>query len=108
MNAETTIPGDSHMPIVTVVAKLIANSDSVEAVKSELLKMIEPTRLEDGCIAYRLHQDNDDPSVFVFYETWQDITCLVQHTQSSHYQAYVAAVGNLISDKTVHKMTEIV
>ena len=96
------------MPIVTVVAKLIANRDSVEAVKSELIKMIEPTRQEDGCIAYRLHQDNDDPSVFVFYETWQDHTCLVQHTQSRHYQAFVAVVGNLMSDKTVHKMTEIV
>ena len=96
------------MPIVTVVAKLIANRNSVEAVKAELIKMIEPTRREEGCIAYRLHQDNNDPSVFVFYESWQDLACLVQHTQSNHYQAYIAAVGNLISDKVVHKLTEIV
>ncbi len=96
------------MPTVTVVAKLIANSDAVDTVKAELIKMIEPTRREDGCITYRLHQDNDDPSVFVFYETWQDLAYLVQHTQSSHYQAYIAAVGNLISDKVVHKLTEIV
>jgi Antibiotic biosynthesis monooxygenase len=73
------------MPIVTVVAKLIGNRDSVEAVKAELIKMIEPTRLEEGCIAYRLHQDNDDPSVFVFYETWQEY--------SGDVRCYFAMVG---------------
>jgi quinol monooxygenase YgiN len=96
------------MSIVTVVAKVTAKSDVIEAVKAELIKLIEPTRQEDGCIEYRLHQDNDDPSVFVFYESWQSLACLEQHTNSQHFQSYVAAVGNLITDKDVHKMTETV
>ena len=96
------------MSIVTVVAKVTAKSESIEAVKVELLKLIEPTRRENGCIEYRLHQDNDDPSVFVFYENWQSLACLEQHMNSQHFQSYVTAVGNLITDKVVHKMTEIV
>ena len=95
------------MSTVTVVAKLTAKSDNIEAVKTELLKMIAPTRKEEGCIEYRLHQDNDNPAVFVFYENWKGLACLEQHMKSQHFQAYVAAVGNLITEKTVYKMTEI-
>lgn len=95
------------MSTVTVVAKVIAKSNSIEAVKAELLKILTPTRQEEGCIEYRLHQDNDDPSVFVFYENWKNLACLEQHMNSAHFQAYVAAVGDLIADKVVHKMTEI-
>ncbi len=96
------------MPTVTVVAKVTAKSDAIEAVKTELLKMIAPTRKENGCIEYRLHQDNDNPAVFVFYENWMDISYLEQHMKSQHFLEYVAAVGDLIADKIVHKMTEIV
>lgn len=93
------------MSIVTVVAKLTVKADAIEVVKAELLKMIAPTRAEDGCIEYRLLQDNDDPAVFIFYENWESIACLERHMASEHFKCYVAAVGDLIADKVVHKMT---
>lgn len=96
------------MSVVTVVAKLIAKEDAVGLVKVELLKMVEPTRREPGCLAYRLHQDNADPRVFVFYETWQDLASLERHTATPHYTSYVAAVADALADKSVHKMTEII
>jgi quinol monooxygenase YgiN len=92
---------------ITIVAQVTAKSDAVEAVKAELLKMPEPTRQEEGCLEYRLHQDNDDPAVFVFYENWQSQACLDRHINSPHYRAYVAAVGELLAGKIVRKMTEI-
>lgn len=95
------------MSIVTVVAKLIANEVAVETVKSELLKMIEPTRMEDGCIEYRLHQDNDDPKVFIFFEMWENLACLERHMATPHFSCYIAAVEGMIAEKTVHKMTRI-
>ena len=96
------------MSTVTIVAKITAKNDAIEAVKAALLKMVTPTRQEEGCMEYRLHQDNGDPAVFVFYENWKSLTCLEQHMNSRHYQAYVAAVADLIADKIVHKMSEIV
>ena len=93
------------MPIVTVVAKLVVKEDSIETVKAELLKMIGPTRQEAGCIEYRLHQDNDNPAVFIFYENWQSMEALTSHIASQHYQSYVSAVTGLIAEKSVHKMT---
>ena len=91
----------------TVVAKLVAKKDSVEAVKTELLKLIVPTRNENGCIEYTLHQDNLDPAVFIFYETWESAASLEEHVRSEHYKSYVKAVEDLIQEKVVHKMTRI-
>jgi len=92
---------------LTVVAKVVAKSDAVNAVKTELYKLIAPTRKEDGCIEYKLHQDNEDPTVFIFYETWDSLDCLQKHTNTDHYKAYAQAVGDMLAEKIVHKMTQI-
>ncbi len=95
------------MSNVSVVAKVVANSAFVETVKAELLKLIEPTRDEDGCIAYDLYQDNENMAVFVFYETWESLACLENHLNSEHFKSYANSVGSLIEEKVVHKMTRI-
>jgi quinol monooxygenase YgiN len=95
------------MSNLTIVAKVVAKKDCIEAVKTELLKLVEPTRRESGCIEYRLHQDNDDPAVFIFYENWESGTCLEQHINAAHFKAYLRAVDALVEEKTVHKMTGI-
>ncbi len=95
------------MSKITVVAKIVARQDSVEAVKSELFKLIPPTRLEEGCIEYNLHQDNLDPAVFLFYETWESAASIEKHIQTDHYTAYVKALDGLLEEKVVHKMTRI-
>jgi quinol monooxygenase YgiN len=95
------------VPNLIVVAKVVAKKDCVEAVKTELLKLIAPTRQESGCIEYNLHQDNDDPAVFVFYETWESLTCLEAHMNTEHFKSYVTAVNVMIEEKIVHKMARI-
>jgi quinol monooxygenase YgiN len=95
------------MAKLTVVAKITAHEDSVDSVKTELLKLITPTRKEEGCIEYSLHQDNADPTVFIFYETWENAACLDRHMNSEHFREFVAAVGSLLADKVIHLMTRI-
>jgi quinol monooxygenase YgiN len=55
---------------LTVVAHLRALSGQIEETKAFLLGLIEPTRAEPGVIEYWLHQDNDDPAEFTYYENW--------------------------------------
>ena len=93
------------MSIVTVVAKVVAKKDHVEGVKAELLKMVPPTRKEEGCIEYRLHQDNDHPETFVFYENWESPACLEAHLLTEHFKSYVLAVEGKIVEKVVRRMT---
>ncbi len=95
------------MSKITVAAKIVTKKDSVEAVKAELLKLIPPTRKESGCIEYTLHQDNSDPSIFLFYETWESITSIEKHIKTYHYKAYVKALEGLLEEKVVNKMTRI-
>lgn len=96
------------MAALTVVAKVVAKKDAVAALKAELIKLVEPTRQENGCLEYRLHQDNQDPSVFLFYETWESPACLEQHMNSSHFKAYLAAVDGLVAEKVVQTLTSII
>lgn len=95
------------MSTVTVVARVTAKSGFVETVKAELLKLVAETRQEEGCLEYRLHQDQDEPAVFVFYENWKDRACLDKHMTSKHFLAYIEAVEGMIADKAVLRLAEI-
>jgi len=95
------------MASITVVAKLVAKKGCAESVKSELQKLIAPTRQEEGCIEYLLFQDNEDPDIFMFYETWKSFACIEKHVETDHYKNYVASVATMLKEKIVHKMTRI-
>jgi len=95
------------MSTVTVVAKVTAKKGFVESVRCELLKLIAPTRAEEGCLEYRLHQDQADPAVFIFYENWQSEACLARHMESDHFKNYLCAVDGRLEEKIVHRMTMI-
>lgn len=95
------------MPPVTVIARLLAKPESADVVKRELHKLIAPTREEAGCIEYRLHQDNANPAIFIFYENWADGDCLEKHKQTDHYLSCFGTIEGLIMDKAVNKLTMV-
>lgn len=95
------------MSVLTVVAKLVAKQESIADVKSALIKLVEPTRGEEGCINYVLHQDNANPAVFIFYENWENEGRLAKHKETDHYKNCFSAIGSLIQDKEVHLMTRV-
>lgn len=95
------------MSKLTIVANIIAKKDKVELVKSELIKLIEPTRLEEGCIHYDLHQDNENPAHFVFLENWTSRELLQKHLQSEHIAAYKAATEGAVELFTLNELTHI-
>ncbi|MDQ8206577.1 hypothetical protein QEH52_03595 [Coraliomargarita sp. SDUM461003] len=37
---------------LTIVANIHAKADKIDLVQAELIKLIEPTRAEEGCITY--------------------------------------------------------
>ncbi|KGY12982.1 antibiotic biosynthesis monooxygenase [Vibrio tubiashii] len=95
------------MAKLTVIANIIAKSGHEEAVKSELIKLIDKTRVEEGCINYDLHQDNQNPAHFVFHENWESEALLEQHLASEHIAAYIAAVEGKVDTFTINRMTHI-
>ena len=55
-----------------------------EQVKRECLALVAPSRAEQGCINYDLHQSTDDPTLFIFYENWETFGDLERHLESPH------------------------
>ncbi len=90
---------------LTIVGKIEANPDKIEFVKAELLKLVAPTLKEAGCIQYDLHQDNDNPAVFLFYENWDDRDLWQQHMNNTHLVAYMAATEGAVKSFTLNEMT---
>ncbi len=92
---------------LTIVAHIEAKKDKVDLVKSELTKLIEPTLNEEGCIQYDLHQDNDNPSIFLFFENWKNRELWQDHMKTDHIKAYQQATGDAIEHFKVNEMTQV-
>jgi quinol monooxygenase YgiN len=83
---------------VTVVALVKAKEGMGDRVRKELLTLIDPTRSEEGCIDYDLHEAIDDPSVFVFFENWRSMKDLERHRETAHIRSYRKNVGELLAE----------
>ncbi len=95
------------MANLTIVANIIAKVDKVELVKMELLKLIDVTRAEEGCINYDLHQDNDNPAHFMFYENWISRELWQTHMGNQHLKDYMAATDGAVDSFVLNEMTKI-
>ncbi len=95
------------MTKLTIVANIKANEDKIDLVKAELLKLIDITRAEEGCINYDLHQDNDNPAHFVFYENWESRELWQVHMNNQHLADYMAATEGAVAEFTLNEMTQI-
>ncbi len=95
------------MAKLTIVANITANADKIDLVKAELLKLIDITRSEEGCINYDLHQDNENSAHFMFYENWESRALWQAHMGGQHLQDYLAATEGAVEEFTVNEMTVI-
>ncbi len=93
------------MARLTIIANIHAKADKVELVKAELQKLIPITRGEQGCIQYDLHQDNENPAHFTFYENWDNRELWQKHMNAPHLAAYMAATEGAVEDFTLNEMT---
>lgn len=95
------------MAKLTIVANIKANPDKIDLVKAELLKLIDITRAEEGCINYDLHQDNENPAHFLFYENWESRELWQTHMGAPHLAAYMAATDGAVEEFTLNEMSII-
>lgn len=92
---------------LTVVAKILAKKGKVDLVKSELLKLIDATMAEEGCINYDLHQDNENPNLFLFYENWTNRDLWQKHMESAHLNEYSKVTEGAVEEFQLFEMTQI-
>ena len=94
------------MTPLTIVADMYARPERLDEIKAALIALIERTRAQAGCVNYDLHQDNNDPHHFLFYENWAELW--QAHRDSSHLNAFRKAMDGAFSAFTVSQITQIV
>ena len=83
---------------VTVFALVKAKPGMEETVEQELSALVGPTRAEEGCINYDLHQSLDHMGQFRFYENWTSKELLERHLQSTHVKRFIAKADQLLTE----------
>ncbi len=93
---------------ITVVARFKAAAGKAEDLKKALLLLIEPSRKDEGCINYDLHQAIEDPSVFIFYENWRSKELLGIHSAKPHVLKFRAQVKDLLAEPPELTLLEMI
>ena len=67
-----------------MIVEFTGVAEKKEELKKELLALVGPTRAEEGCLCYDLHVDEDDDSLFFFYERWASKEAHAAHDKTAH------------------------
>ena len=93
------------MNLITIIAKFkILNNHKI--VKKELLNLVDPTRIEKGCVDYIFYKDNEDPNVLMLYENWETNEDLEAHMNTDRFNDTFAKIEGMF-ELAVHKLTKI-
>ena len=92
---------------LTITASILAKPEKRDLVKQALLNLIPPTLLEKGCINYDLHQDNENPNRFFFYENWESRDLGLDHNASAHIAAHRKATEGAIVEVVINELSPI-
>lgn len=95
------------MSEVIVIATIIAKENATNTVKTELLKLVEATRKEQGCNSYLLHCDKNAPATFVFYENWASAEHLQSHMETDHFIQCLNAIEELTEETVIQELTQL-
>lgn len=66
---------------------------ALEKARAAMLKVIEATRREDGCIFYTYGVDVTLPDRIVILEYWKDWAALEKHFVQPHMAEWIKAIG---------------
>ena len=93
--------------VLTAVAQVRVVPGSEATVREALMAMVVPTREEEGCLDYRLHAVNDDPTVFYFVALWRSEADLDAHLVEPHIADGLAAIEDHLESVVIKRMTRI-
>ena len=69
-----------------VVAKLKAKSGEESKMADALQAMVSKVEKEEGTLVYTLHQAQNDPTQFLFYEKYTDGEALKAHSATPYFR----------------------
>lgn len=86
---------------VTVIAIATAKEGKGAELKAELTKLVEPSRKDEGCISYVLHESDETAGEFMFYEKWESKECLEKHIGQEPLQNFIKISEDLLEEQLI-------
>ena len=65
--------------------------------REELLRVVEHTRAEVGCLAIQVFESLREPSVFAIHSEWMDAAAFELHAQLRHTVRFLGAAEKLLT-----------
>ena len=93
---------------VSVIARAKARPGMEEELKQAIMEAVGPTRSEEGCINYDLHQSAEDPTEMVLYENWRSKADLDAHLELPHIQTLLEKLPDLTENGIEITLLEMV
>lgn len=74
----------SNNPTIAVIGFMRFPPERVAEIVPHVRTLVEASNREEGCIAYRVGVDIQDPGVLRVSELWADAAALARHVQEPH------------------------
>ena len=81
-----------------LTARLKVQDGKAEELKKAALAIVEPSRAEEGCVSYNVHQSLEDETVFIWRESWKSKAALDEHFEKDYFKTFFA-IANEIATK---------
>lgn len=69
-----------------------------QQLRDELLRVLEPTRGEPGCLRIHLFESTRGPLTFLIHSEWVDDAAFDAHAKLPHMTQFLAAVRDLMTN----------
>lgn len=78
------------------MAVLKAKNGKREKLQEELLKLITPTRREEGCLEYILFEDKNQAGTFYMREAFKNYKAFQEHVATAHFKNFESQINELM------------
>ena len=93
---------------IVLVARLKVKEDAIEEAKKAALSITEKSRAEKGNINYDIHQAIDDPTIFVWHETWKNKAAIDEHFATDFFKEFFVEVDKYAAEPPQITLTKMI
>jgi quinol monooxygenase YgiN len=93
--------------MLVLTLRMKVRSGEREELLQVIRRMLEPTRIEQGCLSFHFYQDVEDGNAFTFLEEWESTGDLESHMRTESFRELLAVMDLLIEPPklSVHRVS---
>jgi quinol monooxygenase YgiN len=93
--------------MILVTANMTVMAEKRDEFLAIVRDLVKSSLAENGCISYRIYEDPEFPSSFVFIEEWDNQQILDQHFEEPHFKAFSQQLGSFVAGEPKVKVYNV-